>query len=131
MILNIQKDIKFVDISQLMENAKKDLGGEVPEYMKEIFEIINKRNNKIKNKDIFTLVNYLRFNGSYTNAIRQLTPSLMEEDDNAFFILNQMIRNKEMFEIDTMLEYHKLFYKLKKKFGDKYQYFFPFKVSYV
>jgi hypothetical protein len=132
-ILSIQrKDITLSDLIQLIKNAKENLGGEVPEYMNEIFEIIKIRVKKILPKNIWNIIKNFRLEGKYKNALLLLEKLLIDQNPEALHIFDQMIRNREGFENrGTMKLYCYIHSQLHKKFGDKYDFILPFKISYI
>ena len=116
--------------------AKEDLGGVVPEYMKEVFEIIKVRTKKLKENEkrenIIAIINNIRLNGDYFNALTQLEPFLMKENFEALNIFFQMITNQEGFDDKkTHILYQKIITMLLFNFGDKYKFMSPFKISII
>ena len=126
------------DIIELIKNARKDLGENIPEYMTEILTIMQKRikiKKSTKNKtQLLERINVLRLNGDYLSALIFLKPCILEKENPAAFeILFKMIQNKEgIYSKGVRPMYYFIFSKLHIIYGRKYDFMFPFlKISYV
>lgn len=123
----VYKSFDQNDIKALIENAKRDLGADLPEY---IFKIAKKLSTKRKQKkasddEAISVIKKMNEQGKYYLSCVLLYRLIMEENKEALEILEKMIRiGLVQTDMKASLFVSQIREELNKKYGNKYDYVF-------